>query len=164
MADSTSPSPKSFQGFPENAKKNKSRDARQKRSAPVPALPPQKLYEKLGHEMVDKLVQDFHIPQETPTLLDRLRDLGLISIKSSQPTTPRTSDSKAANPCPPDSQKNPANQSFATTGCEPLANQPRSIVTLPFTDSSSKVPISKSGHKSIFTLGDFAAGKTMVIS
>ena len=78
---------------PETAQNGKKTKNTKKKSANRPPPPPEaKLFEQLGHSMVDKLVRDMQVPHDSPTLLDRLRSLGLINVQSSVTNTPSSTN------------------------------------------------------------------------
>ncbi len=128
------------------AQKNK-----KKTKAPKPPpSPPQKLYQQLGHEMINKLVQDLQIPHDTPTLVDRLRDLGLISVQAAQ--TP----SHLATTAPTQGLSLKATASLTSLSLDLIPH-----IIPPSSKPNSNVPKkskAKDNHDHIFTLGDFAAG------
>lgn len=149
-----------------------------KKKGKVPKLsmqPPQKLYEQLGHEIINKLVQDLQVSHDTPTLLDRLRDLGLINVQASQPQL-NPSTTILAQESPPKAASQPSSFTTRTTlplgliphtGGGALGNQSRNIVMSSGAKINSDIPKkskSKDEHNHIFTLGDFAAGNGSLFS
>jgi hypothetical protein len=107
--------------------------------------------------MVDKLVRDMQVPHDSPTLLDRLRSLGLINVQSSVTNTPNSTN--------PSSQAGTIhgfkNTFFDQVSLNPTRGRAGNSQTSDpaSTTSTSKINArSKAdGYSNIFTLGDFAA-------
>lgn len=114
--------------------------------APIKAPVSEKLYEQLGRTMVDQLVRDLQFSrQENLSLLDKLSNLGAVSLKP-------TSD-----------EPNSFVETLVETG-HPLEFQrpvldPVSVsgASAHSTDSRSSQKVKSAGHNNVFTLRDFAA-------
>lgn len=141
-------SPQQMPKAGKNAKK-----AKKSANRPPPAPEP-KLFEQVSHNMVEKLVHDMQVPHDSPTLLDRLRALGLINVQSSAINTPASSK--------PSSKVNSV-QGFKSTFFDQLSLNPtpgRPIVSEnsdPASTSKINARNKATGYTNIFTLGDFAA-------
>jgi hypothetical protein len=135
----------------QNGKKTK------KKSANRPPPPPEsKLFEQLGHSMVDKLVCDMQVPHDSPTLLDRLRALGLINVQSPVTNTPNSTN--------PSSKARTVHRFKNTFDQVSLNPNPRRVGNSENSDPVSTTSTSKinskskaDGYSNIFTLADFAA-------
>jgi hypothetical protein len=133
-----------------NAKK-----AKKSANRPPPAPQP-KLFEQVSLNMVEKLVHDMQVPHDSPTLLDRLRALGLINVHSSATNTPASSKA---------SSKVGSAHGFKNTFFDQVSlNTPGKAVNSVNSDPASTTPTSRinakskaTGYTNIFTLGDFAA-------
>ena len=143
---------------PETAQNGKKTKNIKKKSANRPPPPPEaKLFEQLGHSMVDKLVRDMQVPHDSPTLLDRLRSLGLINVQSSVTNTPSSTN--------PSSQAGTIhgfkNTFFDQVSLNPTRGRAGNSQTSDpaSTTSTSKINAKSKadGYSNIFTLGDFAA-------
>lgn len=122
----------------------------------MPAPEP-KLFEQVSHNMVEKLVHDMQVPHDSPTLLDRLRSLGLINVHSSATNTPASTNH---------SSKAGSAQGFRNTFFDQLSLNPTpgraansESIDPASTTSTSKINAKSkaTGYTNIFTLGDFAA-------
>ncbi|RDL41387.1 Uncharacterized protein BP5553_01366 [Venustampulla echinocandica] len=151
-AESLSP-PQSEIG--QKSKKSKKKSSNPQRPA-ASNTPETKLFEQLGRNMIDNLIEDLQAPHDTPTLLDRLRDLGVISVQSSLTVTPPIIKASVEKGYPPGFQHNV----FQTAN----PDKKRGTVSSPKSGSSTSPSVdlktlnkTKDGHSNVFTLGDFAA-------
>ncbi|RFU32960.1 hypothetical protein B7463_g3381, partial [Scytalidium lignicola] len=122
----------------------------------MPTITPEpKLFEKLGSSMVDLLVRDLQAPHDTPTLLDRLRNLGIINVQLVNPQKDITTPVKGQH------FSNLQRDVFKTVTQDQIQHKTSSDCT----SASSTLHSMSSGiserkrqnHGNIFTLGDFAA-------
>ncbi|KAH8799688.1 hypothetical protein F5884DRAFT_810882 [Xylogone sp. PMI_703] len=118
------------------------------------ATQPPKLFEKVGTDMIDLLVKDLRIPHDTPTLLDRLQHLGVISVQSSldslQKSTTAISTERGKAFHPSLLNATSENQIQQQAICTPGTN---AIIS----SSSHNLDKKIQHHSNIFSLGDFAA-------
>ncbi|CZR68231.1 uncharacterized protein PAC_18130 [Phialocephala subalpina] len=145
----------SLQQMPETGKTAKK--TKKKSSNRPPPAPEPKLFEQVSHNMVEKLVHDMQVPHDSPTLLDRLRSLGLINVHSSATNTPASTNH---------SSKAGSGQGFRNTFFDQLSLNPTPgrAANSESSDPASTTSTSKinakskaTGYTNIFTLGDFAA-------
>lgn len=119
-----------------------------KRPQPMSAAAPgSKLFEQLGSSMIDMLVRDLQALNNTPTLLDRLKELGIIKIESF------SSNLHNAPRDPRDDGLCSSQYQTPTTSLLPYGSEDS---TRCFIDSKSSDK-SKRYKQNIFTLGDFTA-------
>jgi hypothetical protein len=124
----------------------------------IPALPLQKLCEKLGLERIDNFVQDLQVPQESRTLVDRLRDLGFVNIQASQSGTPKNEQVESSREVESSTSKTVILNQILVMGGRTLTGKSGSIMILQATPDSKRRRSEKNTGNT-FNLNDFAAGK-----
>jgi hypothetical protein len=136
---------------PKTAQKEKGRRSKKKASPRPPPTPEPKLFEQLGNNMLDKLVYDLQIPLDTPTLLDRLKSLGIIGVQPSINSTPPYSDH--SSPGKESSFDFLQSTFFDRTSLFQRARVDNTTSTTLRTPKKTK----EEGYRNVFTLRDFAA-------
>lgn len=136
----------------------KSRNAKKKAQKPPRAAPPPapKLCDQISQGMVDKLVQDLQASHGTPTLIDRLKTLGVINVQSTLSSTQNVVGVPTQNRQPgPYANSNLGPVQSASSPSIHSGSRTSTSTRSSATSRGSREGKTSSGGYRTFTLGDF---------